>query len=383
MTSPGDTIPRAGTFLVGVDIKPGRYRCEDGRGGWWVRFTGPDGGEPVGSWPLPAGPTEVEIEPTDFAFETRTRTNWRMVGPAGEPGRRRPEPRPVADPTLRAELDRIVARHRLPARLVPALAALACAAGVPALGPAWLMFAAPVGLTAVFGARLSDDLRRARALDRRRDRYLLPEDFDEEAKALLVRAQGAVRAVLDSAVCREGLLDAADNARTLPQQEWEIAQALARQSVLRRREREIADSADLAVPELAAVLEDVLEDRRGRLAASVRAVTRRIEALERYADRVRAADRLLGVHRRLRELASSAHEYDDLLAATVRDELALPVIERLTAEGESLLHRLRADLAEAAGAAGGLSDALPGDLTGGPPAPGGATADGPDGHPRR
>lgn len=361
MTSPGDTIPRAGTFLVGVDIKPGRYRCEDGRGGWWVRFTGPDGGEPVGSWPLPDGPTEVEIEPTDFAFETRTRTSWHMVEPAGKPGRRLPEPRPVVDPTLRAELDRIVARHRLPVRLIPAVVVLACVLGVPAFGPIWLMFTAPVGLTAVFGARLSDDLRRVRALGRRRDRYLLPEDFDEEARALLVRTQEAVRTVLDSAAHREGLLDTADNAHTLPRQEWEIAQTLARQSALRRRERKSTESLDLTVPEVAAVL----DDRRGKLASSVRAVTRRVQALERYADRVRAADRLLGAHRRLRALASTAHEYDDLLAATARDELALPVIERLTAESESLLHRLRARLAETGDAPAGAPGGVPGARIGG------------------
>ncbi|WP_119729355.1 hypothetical protein [Thermomonospora amylolytica] len=344
MTSPGNTIPSAGTFFVGIDIEPGRYRCEDGRGGWWVRFTGPGGGEPVGSWPLPDGPTEVEIEPTDFAFETRTRTSWRMVEPAAAPGRRRAEPRPVADPTLRAELDRIVARHRLPVRLTPALAVLVCVLGVPAFGPAWLMFTAPVGLTAAFGAQLSDDLRRARALGRRRDRYLLPEDFDDEARALLVRAQEAVRAVLGSAVHREGLLDSADNALTLPQQEWEIAQVLARQSSLRRRERRFAESADVTVPEVAAVL----GGQHRKLAASVRAVTRRIEALEHYADRVRAADRALHAHRRLRTLTSAAHEYDDLLAATVRDDLALPAIERLTDQSESLLRRLRAHLSEAA-----------------------------------
>ncbi|MFD0541504.1 hypothetical protein ACFQY7_54545 [Actinomadura luteofluorescens] len=49
-----DSIPGIGTFFVGIDVAPGRYRCEDGKGGWWVRFTGPGGGDPVGSWPLPA-----------------------------------------------------------------------------------------------------------------------------------------------------------------------------------------------------------------------------------------------------------------------------------------------------------------------------------------
>lgn len=339
-----NTIPGTGTFFVGIDIVPGRYRCDDGKGGWWVRFTGPDGDAPVGSWPLPEGPTEVEIEPTDFAFETRVRSHWRLVAPAAAPGRRPPEPRPVADPTLRAELDGIVAGRRSPSWAPPALAAALFLAGGVTLGSLWPLLLTPLAvLTAVTGTRICDDLRRARALRDRRDRYLLPEDFDEEAKALLARAQQALRTVQESQVNREGLLDAADNAVTLPRQEWEIAQALARQSRLRRRERELEAA---AVPELAAALRPL----HRKLELSVQAVTRRVEALERYAERVRAADEALRAHRQLERLAARSHEYDEALADAVRDELALPDIERLSAQGEALLRVLRDRLAEAAAA---------------------------------
>src|SRR5690606_30765282 len=105
-----DSIPGIGTFFVGIDVAAGRYRCEDGTGGWWVRFTGPGGGVPVGSWPRPPGPTEIEIAQTDFAFETHVSTYWRRIAPPTAPGDGTPaEPRPVADPALRAELDTIVA----------------------------------------------------------------------------------------------------------------------------------------------------------------------------------------------------------------------------------------------------------------------------------
>ena len=42
----GTSIPGIGTYFVGIDIAPGRYRCENGKGGWWVRFTGA-GGTPM------------------------------------------------------------------------------------------------------------------------------------------------------------------------------------------------------------------------------------------------------------------------------------------------------------------------------------------------
>ncbi|SEG62102.1 hypothetical protein SAMN04489712_107273 [Thermomonospora echinospora] len=352
-----NTIPGTGTFFVGIDIVPGRYRCDDGKGGWWVRFTGPDGDDPVGSWPLPAGPTEVEIEPTDFAFETRVGTYWRLVAPGHVAGQRRsgPEPRPVADPTLRAELDGIVAARRPPPWLIPLLVVALFAGGAAVLGPLWLLYTAPAGITGAVGARMVDDLVRARALSRRRDRYLVPEDLDDDGRALLARAQQALTAVQESQVNREGMLDPVDNAVTLPRQEWEIAQALARQSRLRRRQHELAESAG-SIPEVAAAMRPL----HHKLELSVRAVTRRVEALERYAERARAADEALRAHRQLEKLAEGAHEYDELLAETVRDDLALPVIERLAEQGEVLVHVLRARLAEAAEAGGELPVSPPG-----------------------
>ncbi|GAA2575170.1 hypothetical protein SMC26_30935 [Actinomadura fulvescens] len=347
----GNSIPGIGTFFVGIDVAPGRYRCDEGKGGWWVRFTGPGGGQPVGSWPLPAGPTEIEIAPTDFAFETHIGTYWRLVGPAPEPGEpgSPPELRPVADPSLRAELDVIVARQRPLAWLAPVTVLGVAVVGLPVLGGLWLLAVAMLALMVALGTpSLSLDLRRARELSRRRDRFLMPEDLDDEGRALLGRAQGAITAVQESEVNREGLLDTVDNAVTLPRQEWEIAQVLAKQARLRGEQAEFGETP--ALPEVEAALRPL----RDKLRSSVEAVTRRVEALERYAERARAADEALRAHRRLEELSARAHEYDELLADTVRDELAVPSIERLTEQGDELVRTLRARLAEAA-AAGGLA----------------------------
>ncbi|MFI0450701.1 hypothetical protein [Actinomadura sp. 6N118] len=348
----GNSIPGIGTFFVGIDVAPGRYRCEEGKGGWWVRFTGPGGGQPVGSWPLPAGPTEIEIAPTDFAFETHIGTYWRLIGPAPESGRgsSATELRPVADPSLRAELDVIVGRQRPLAWMAPVTVLGFGVIGSPLLGELWLLALAMLALMVALGTpSLSLDLRRARELERRRDRFLMPEDLDDEGRELLARVQMAVTTVQESEVNQEGLLDTVDNAVTLPRQEWEIAQVLAKQAKLRAEQAEFTETAPL--PEIEAALRPL----RDKLQLSVEAVTRRVEALERYADRTRAADEALQAHRHLETLAERAHEYDELLADTVRDELAIPSIERLTEQGDELVRALRTRLAEAA-AAGGLAE---------------------------
>jgi hypothetical protein len=339
-----DSIPGIGTFFVGIDIPPGRYRCDDGKGGWWVRFTGPGGGDPVGSWPLPAGPTEIEIARTDFAFETHVSSSWRRIAPPRAPEDGSPaEPRPVADPTLRAELDTIVERRRPLLWLAPLTVLALGLVGSPLLGSLWLIGLGMLAVLVALGTpSVSLDLRRARELERRRDRYLTPEDLDDEGRAMLGRVQAAIDAVRDSAVNREGLLDAVDNAVTLPRQEWEIAQVLARQSRLRADHAVM--SGDAALPEVEAALRPL----RDKLDISVEAVTRRVEALERYAERAKAADEVLRAQRHLEAIAEKAHEYDELLADTVRDDLALPAIERLTEQGEELLRTLRARLAQAA-----------------------------------
>lgn len=345
-----DSIPGIGTFFVGIDVAPGRYRCEDGKGGWWVRFTGPGGGDPVGSWPLPAGPTEIEIARTDFAFETHVSTSWRRIGPPRSPEDGAPaELRPVADPALRAELDTIVARRKPLVWLAPLSVLALGLIGSPLLGSLWLIGLGMLAVLVALGTpSVSLDLRRARELERRRDRYLVPEDFDDDGRALLARVQAAVDAVRDSQVNREGLLDAVDNAVTLPRQEWEIAQVLAKQSRLR------ADHADMAGTETLPEVEAALRPLRDKLDTSVAAVTRRVEALERYAERARSADEVLRAQRHLESIARKAHEYDELLADTVRDDLALPAIDRLTEQGDELLRTLRRRLAEAAEAGGEL-----------------------------
>lgn len=338
------TIPGIGTYFVGIDIAPGRYRCENGKGGWWVRFTGAGGDKPFGMWPLPPGPVIIDIEPTDFAFETHVPSDWALLSATAETGTANRELRPVIDPTLRPELDHLISLRRPLLQLTPMTAlvlSFLCAILLPPWGISLLL---PLALIAFVSRQMSEDAYRARSLRVRRDRYLTPEEFDEPAQRLLERTQAAVETVLESEVHKEGLLDAVDNSVTLPQQEWEIAQVLARQSKLRAEQREILEPG--AEPEVHAALRP-LQDK---LDFSVQALTRRVEALEHYAERTQAADRAFRAHRQLEEIAARAGAYDELVADTVRDELAVPAIHRLAEQSEELTRTFRSRLEEAADA---------------------------------
>lgn len=339
------TIPGVGTFFVGIDLVPGVYRCEDGKNGWWVRFIGPNGDQQDGLWPLPPGPAEVVISDSDFAFETHVPTPWRLITPLS-PGAAGPsrELRPVVEPGLRDELDVIAASPGPLARVTPVALILIGLVSLLTLQGWAIVPLVPLALTGFYAHQMSADVRRARALRLRRDRYLVPEDFDGQAQALLVRVQDAIGTVLESEVNQAGLLDSVDNAVTLPRQEWEIAQVLVRQSRLR------AEQDEAMAPALPAV-EAALRPLRRKLDLSVQAATRRVESLERYADRTRAADEVLRAQRQLDALAERAHVYDELLAESVRDDLALPAIERLSGQSDELLQMLRSRLVEAAEAA--------------------------------
>jgi hypothetical protein len=137
-------------------------------------------------------------------------------------------------------------------------------------------------------------------------KYLLPEDFDDEAGRVLGRAQRAVKTVLEATVTKRGLLDEMQNELVLPEQLWDIGQVLHEQSVLRARQREIARG--MATAEL----EAVLGPQRRALTRSADAIKRKVELLQLYADRVRSADAALRAEAALED----GDRYIELLART-------------------------------------------------------------------
>ncbi|MEU4395327.1 hypothetical protein [Kribbella sp. NPDC023855] len=148
--------------------------------------------------------------------------------------------------------------------------------------------------------------RSQKAVRLQHGKYLLAEDFDEESARLLARAQRAVKSVLEATVTQRGLLDDVKNELVLPEQLWDIGQILHEQSVLRARQREVASG--MATAEL----EAVLGPQRRALSRSVDAIKRKIELLERYADRVRSADAALRAEAALED----GDRYIELLART-------------------------------------------------------------------
>jgi hypothetical protein len=171
--------------------------------------------------------------------------------------------------------------------------------------------------------------------------YVVPDDLDTATAALLGRVQRAIQVVLTSEVTREGLLDDLRNTVTLPAQEWEVAQTLreiSRLSEEQRTARLAGQNAELA---------QMMAPQARALKLATASVTERIEAIERYAEQVTAADRALLQWKTLQRLADSSDAYGELLARTVRDELAVAEIDGLTDEAKKLEEALRRSVEKA------------------------------------
>ncbi|WP_344241565.1 hypothetical protein [Actinocorallia libanotica] len=182
-------------------------------------------------------------------------------------------------------------------------------------------------------------------------RYVRPQDLDAHCGARLKRARAAVRAVSRSRVDEEGLLDDIRNAVTLPRQLWEIAQTLQEVSVLASHHSD----ADLSDPQVERLLAPQLQV----LDLATRSVLTRIEALERYAAQVQAADRALEQWEIVRRAAAHHDAYQELLARTVRDELAVAEIDDLTGQAAIIERALHASVADARRAGLALVPGIP------------------------
>jgi hypothetical protein len=172
-------------------------------------------------------------------------------------------------------------------------------------------------------------------------RYLLADDFDAEAGRVLERARRAIGSVLRSHVNADGLLDDARNAVILPEQEWQIARVLAKLSALRAEHRELL--ARGVAPEVAAVVRSL----ESALAASEAAMVARVEALERYAGYVAEAERAFHARAQIEELRARLPRYEELLAESGADALAVPEIDQLTRDAEDVERVLRSSVTSA------------------------------------
>ncbi|MEV6105436.1 hypothetical protein AB0M28_12090 [Streptomyces sp. NPDC051940] len=199
----------------------------------------------------------------------------------------------------------------------------------------------------IFVFRCGTD-ERQRLARLRHGRYYLADDFgDDTLRGLLghvplrrmERAQAAVTTVLESQVDRAGLLDDIANDVTLPAQQWEIAQRLVELTELAQKVQRAAGDAS------GSRVEEVLRAQRQALRLSASTLEQRVEALERYAENTRAADAAYREWEAVRELEELGEDMQDLLARTVRDELAVAEIDGLA--DRSRLQELQRMLGEA------------------------------------
>jgi len=367
-----DRIPAKGMFVVGADVVPGRYVCRTPGNGRWIRYPGGNGA-PVAGRPETPGEAEVVIESGDVAFQTHMPGDWLRVGAPGtedlDDGGVRPVVDPDLDPDLAARLRSRpdLLRHvrtgapwpgerarpyggdwlRLTVLVLLTVFMLGGAAGVD-LSPLVFLVVAAAG-AAGYGLRLGLWHRRFGALTEAAkanpDRFCLPGDLDENGRALLARAQEAIRRVQESEVARAGLLEPGENAVTLPRQEWQIAKTLRKVAQLREDQRR------LLAEEVTPQAEEALRPLRKALDDVEASVAARVAALERYAERTAEADAAYRAHAQVARVADRAAEYQDLLAETVADELAVAEIDRLARNAAELKKALQESLQAAQQAA--------------------------------
>ncbi|MFH8350223.1 hypothetical protein [Streptomyces sp. NPDC018045] len=199
-----------------------------------------------------------------------------------------------------------------------------------------------IGAAGFHASRAAARNAEARRIHSLRHQCVLPLDLNEEAKALLRRAQTAARTVTGSRVHARGFLDRQRNELVFPQQEWEIAESL---HTYTRLVGEAPDEpADGTVARL-------LDARARTLHESRAGVERRIEAMERYARQVAEADTRLLAWEQVQALTDGSGDVLDLLARTARDDLAVAELDGLTAEAAAVANAFTASLESAKDAA--------------------------------
>ncbi|MBB5785085.1 hypothetical protein AB0K16_27565 [Nonomuraea jabiensis] len=190
--------------------------------------------------------------------------------------------------------------------------------------------------------------RRIRSAQVHANRFILPEDLDYPCQRLLRRAQNAVEAIMASRVHRDGLIDTIDNRVSLPEEVWQIAQRLRKLSAMH------AEHGKIVPRDLPPGMEDAFKPYTTALDAAWTSLSHRVRHLEKYAKQVVKADKVYHAHRRLEALAAKTPEYQQLIADTVRDELAHERIRELADQAAHVRKLFEESIAQARLAAGEL-----------------------------
>ncbi|MFG1942717.1 hypothetical protein [Nonomuraea sp. NPDC048826] len=198
------------------------------------------------------------------------------------------------------------------------------------------------------GAYNRDTRRKLRLAYEYANYYILPEDLDYPCQVLLRRAQRAAEAILGSRVHRAGLIDTIDNRVTLPEEVWQIAQRLRKLSAMH------AEHGKIVPRDLPTGLQDAFKPYSTALDAAWTSLSKRVRNLEQYAKQVLKADKVFHAHQRLEALAARAPDYQELIADTVRDDMARAHLKELTDQAKQARKLFEESILEARQAAGEL-----------------------------
>ena len=192
----------------------------------------------------------------------------------------------------------------------------------------------------LFGTRVARHgrfrgMNRTRAAARAyRGRYVTAADLEASGRVLLRRAQDAADSVRHAEVHKTGMLDDVRADVTLMGQEWDIATALREQARLRTRR------AEAGVPAPGSAAAELLAQHREAARTAFDSVARRVDALERYAAEVRAADTAYRSWRQHAAIAELSAPHMDMLARTAADEHGIAELDAMTRQANALRHSL-------------------------------------------
>jgi hypothetical protein len=181
-------------------------------------------------------------------------------------------------------------------------------------------------------------------------------DLGETSRAQLLRAQGAIAAVTASSLYRDGMLDELRIREVLRAHHWEIARLLRDLGRLRAEHERRGGSGAATAGDSA--IHDIARAQGEALTQTSAAAERRIQAIEAYAEQVRAADAAYLTWQQAQRLAGLNGQCLDLLARATDGDYTTGTVEDLSESATAARAVFQDSLAEAQETAKVLTSAL-------------------------
>jgi hypothetical protein len=179
--------------------------------------------------------------------------------------------------------------------------------------------------------------RRSRVADAYHGRYVLPElDLDDDAKQAWLRAATAARKIRQSHAVTHQFIDSVQVNTILPYLEWEIAERLARLSILRDRQHIALDGVDDSSPDVAAIL----DPQRHAQSLISDDIERRIDRLQAIAELAAHADDSIKREKAVRQLAQLNDSHLDMVAGLVPSGNEQAMSEQVSADLKAAIEQL-------------------------------------------